>query len=110
MPGRLHVDIVDYPGEWLLDLPLLDLDFRRVVEPSASPTRGSRSARRPPRPGSNFISTLDPDSPADEQVALSGAGLFTRYLQDARAPDPALAAPGPGPLPAARRRSRARRC
>src|SRR5262245_20968119 len=25
--GRLHVDIVDYPGEWLLDLPLLDLDF-----------------------------------------------------------------------------------
>ena len=25
--GRLHVDIVDYPGEWLLDLPLIDLDF-----------------------------------------------------------------------------------
>ncbi|MEC6999180.1 YcjX family protein [Brucella abortus] len=22
-PGRLSVDIVDYPGEWLLDLPLL---------------------------------------------------------------------------------------
>ena len=43
-----------------------------------------------------FLSTLDPDSPADEQVALAGAGLFTRYLQDARAPDPALTAPGPG--------------
>ena len=26
-PGRLHVDIVDYPGEWLTDLPLLELDF-----------------------------------------------------------------------------------
>ena len=24
-PGRLHVDIVDYPGEWLIDLPLLDM-------------------------------------------------------------------------------------
>ena len=23
----LHVDIVDYPGEWLLDLPLLDQDY-----------------------------------------------------------------------------------
>jgi predicted YcjX-like family ATPase len=23
-PGRLSIDIVDYPGEWLLDLPLLD--------------------------------------------------------------------------------------
>src|SRR5690606_25591577 len=25
--GRLHLDIVDYPGEWLLDLPLLAKDF-----------------------------------------------------------------------------------
>jgi len=24
---RLHIDIVDYPGEWLLDLPLLRLDY-----------------------------------------------------------------------------------
>ncbi len=25
---RLHIDIVDYPGEWLLDLPLLRIDYR----------------------------------------------------------------------------------
>ena len=25
--GTLYLDIFDYPGEWLLDLPLLDLDF-----------------------------------------------------------------------------------
>ena len=25
--GKLSIDIVDYPGEWLLDLPLLDKDF-----------------------------------------------------------------------------------
>ena len=24
----VHLDIVDYPGEWLLDLPLMDLDFQ----------------------------------------------------------------------------------
>ena len=95
MPGRLHVDIVDYPGEWLLDLPLLDLDFG---EWSA---RSLADARQPQRTQAaklwlEFLSTLDADRPADEQVALNGAGLFTRYLQDARAIDPALAAPGPG--------------
>jgi len=26
-PRTLHLDIVDYPGEWLLDLELLDLDY-----------------------------------------------------------------------------------
>ena len=25
--GTMHLDIVDYPGEWLLDLPLLDLSY-----------------------------------------------------------------------------------
>jgi len=25
---QLHIDIVDYPGEWLLDLPLLRLNYR----------------------------------------------------------------------------------
>lgn len=28
-PGSLFLDIVDYPGEWLLDLPLLSLDYRQ---------------------------------------------------------------------------------
>ena len=25
--GKLNIDIVDYPGEWLLDLPLLAMDY-----------------------------------------------------------------------------------
>ena len=93
--GRLHIDIVDYPGEWLLDLPLLEISF--------ADGRAGRSRRRAPRIGPaaakdwlSFLSTLDPDAPADEQEALTGAGLFTRYLQSARAPDPELTAPGPG--------------
>lgn len=94
-PGRLHVDIVDYPGEWLLDLPLLDLDF------AAWSNQALAHARQPLRADAakawlEFLSTLDADAPADEQVALNGAGLFTRYLREARAPDPALVAPGPG--------------
>ena len=25
--GRIHVDIIDYPGEWLLDLPLMTMNY-----------------------------------------------------------------------------------
>lgn len=95
LPGRLHIDIVDYPGEWLLDLPLLDLDFaewsRRALADAQRPNRLQAA-----KPWLNYLSTLVPTEFADDQVALNGAGLFTRYLQEARAPDPALAAPGPG--------------
>ena len=93
--GRLHIDIVDYPGEWLLDLPLLDLDFgewsTRALAEAQSPQRGDAA-----REWLSFLSTLDAAAPADEQKALTGAQLFTRYLQSARAPDALLTAPGPG--------------
>ena len=45
-PGRLHVDIVDYPGEWLLDLPLLELSFA-----DWSSRRGRGRARTAPGRG-----------------------------------------------------------
>jgi uncharacterized protein len=93
--GRLHIDIVDYPGEWLLDLPLLDLDF---AEWSARALAEAQSQQRvgAAREWLSFLSTLDAAAPADEQKALTGAQLFTRYLQSARAPDALLTAPGPG--------------
>jgi uncharacterized protein len=94
-PGRLHVDIVDYPGEWLIDLPLLDTDFadwsRRAVADARAAHRATAS-----KDWREFLSTLDPGTPADEQAARTGAGLFTDYLRAARTPDPELTAPGPG--------------
>jgi len=33
-PSSLNLDIVDYPGEWLLDLPLLSLSFAQWSEQS----------------------------------------------------------------------------
>ena len=93
--GRLHIDIVDYPGEWLIDLPLLELSFadwsRQAVADAQAPHRANAS-----REWLAFLATLDPDADGDEQTALTGAGLFTRYLQSARAPDAALSTPGPG--------------
>jgi hypothetical protein len=95
LPGRLHIDIVDYPGEWLLDLPLLDLGF---ADWSRHAVADAEARHRAPaaKEWLAFLSALDQQAAADEQIALKGAALFTRYLQEARAPDPALAAPGPG--------------
>ena len=36
--GKLHLDIVDYPGEWLLDLPLLTKSRRNVPSPDTGLT------------------------------------------------------------------------
>jgi predicted YcjX-like family ATPase len=94
-PGRLHVDIVDYPGEWLIDLPLLDLSFadwsRGAVEAARVPQRAAAA-----KEWLAFLSTLDPEATADEQIALTGTGLSTRYLQAARSPDAEVTPPGPG--------------
>ena len=44
----LTLDIVDYPGEWLLDLPLLDKSYEQWSrrEPRAVAARSARAARR----------------------------------------------------------------
>src|SRR5262245_37510513 len=93
--GRLNVDIVDYPGDWLIDLPVLELTFaewsRRAVGEARVPSRMAAA-----KDWLALIATLDANATADEQLALTGAGLFTRYLMAARAPDAELTAPGPG--------------
>jgi predicted YcjX-like family ATPase len=94
-PGRLHIDIVDYPGEWLLDLPLLDLDFAQWSRHAFADAQERRSLPAA-RAWLDFLSAVDAAGPADEQLALKGAKIFTLYLQEARAPDAALVAPGPG--------------
>jgi predicted YcjX-like family ATPase len=93
--GRVHVDIVDYPGEWLIDLSLIDLSFaawsRRAL--AQVDARQGGEARRA---WLAFLGTLAPNSPADEQVALKGAELFAAYLREGRRSDPQQMTPGPG--------------
>ncbi len=94
-PSRLHVDIVDYPGEWLIDLQLMTQSF---ADWSAATLRGVRDPRRGVAAGPflAFLNGLQGPQQADEQLAISGAALFTHYLQAARGvgvTDPTL---GPG--------------
>ncbi|MGE0007896.1 MAG: YcjX family protein [Parvibaculaceae bacterium] len=93
--GRLHVDIVDYPGEWLLDLPLLDLSYQRWSADTVA------ASRRQPRAGlardwHGLISALDPLAPANESDAAKAAEFFTSYLARCRGGDVSLSALPPG--------------
>ena len=80
---KLTLDIVDYPGEWLLDLPLLEKSYEAWSAESLA------LSRNPPRDraAANWhacLATLKPDTAADEQTALTAARLFTEYLQSCR--------------------------
>ncbi|WP_338137253.1 YcjX family protein [Rhodovulum sulfidophilum] len=79
-PRTIHVDIVDYPGEWLLDLALMDKDYAEW----AAETLG-RLDRRPGSEG--FVAALagiDPGAPFDEATAQLLAAHFTEALNIAR--------------------------
>jgi hypothetical protein len=91
---RLNLDIVDYPGEWLLDLAMLDQTFA-AWSADAMRLAGEASRRTAAAPWLDFIAALDPLAPEDEQTAITGARLFTKYLCAARAAEP-LSTLGPG--------------
>src|ERR1700749_758766 len=79
----LTIDIVDYPGEWLLDLPLLNKSFEQWSAESLALSReglptGLAAAWHEHR------KTLRAEAPEDEQAALAATKLFTDYLRACR--------------------------
>ncbi|OED50610.1 hypothetical protein AB838_01490 [Rhodobacteraceae bacterium (ex Bugula neritina AB1)] len=80
-PRTLHLDIVDYPGEWLLDLALLDKSYAAWSEDVLS-----RIASRPQ--AERFLAEMSKAVPAethDEPRAQALAAAFAEYLAAARA-------------------------
>jgi uncharacterized protein len=79
----LTLDIVDYPGEWLLDLPLLNKSFEQWSAESLVLSReGPR--KKLAAPWHDYLATLWAEEQADEQAALTSARLFTDYLRACR--------------------------
>ena len=77
----LHLDIVDYPGEWLLDLGLLDRSYPDWAEATLA-----RIADRPMAAGFMAMArATDASAALDEVQAKALAGRFADYLQAARA-------------------------
>ena len=79
----LTLDIVDYPGEWLLDLPLLNKSYAQWSRESLSLSR-ERPRARLAAPWHQYLATLNAEAREDEQAALTSARLFTDYLRACR--------------------------
>ncbi len=92
-PRVVHLDIVDYPGEWLLDLPLMTQDFedwsRTAIAIARTPARAPHSAAWLAR-----LAETDPAAALTEPTARAIAADFTRYLAAARAAGLSSVAPG----------------
>src|SRR3954470_3823864 len=66
----LTLDIVDYPGEWLLDLPLLTISYQRWSAESLALSRQQPRARLASQWHAR-LATLDAQAHEDEQVTLA---------------------------------------
>ena len=94
-PRKLHLDIVDYPGEWLLDLALLDKSYAAWSEDTLT-----RIAKRPQ--AQDFMAIARAEDGAlrlDEGRTQALAAQFTSYLHAARAAGYSDCTPGRFLLP-----------
>jgi hypothetical protein len=93
--STLTLDIVDYPGEWLLDLPLLTKSYaqwsRETLEASASAARAMLA-----KDWRGYLVGVDPSARAQEEIARRSAELFTAYLRKSREDVYALSTLPPG--------------
>ena len=93
--GRLNIDIVDYPGEWLLDLPLLGMSYEEWSEQAISLSRKGNRSKLAGK-WHALLQKTDPDDKADELVVQEMAEAFTAYLRACREDSTALSTLPPG--------------
>jgi predicted YcjX-like family ATPase len=95
VPRRLSIDIIDYPGEWLLDLPLMQLSYAQW---SAAAVAASRTSQRAEfaKDFHDSLAAFNPESQLDEMKAVRAAELFTAYLARCRSNSlgPSILPPG----------------
>lgn len=94
-PRTVHLDIVDYPGEWLLDLELLDLSYAQWSDKTLVRIQTRAQA-------ADYLAlaqSCDASEPFEEPRARDLAGAFAAYLQAARADGYSDCTPGRFLLP-----------
>ena len=93
--STLSLDIIDYPGEWLLDLPLLEMTYAEWSRKTLDAVRiGARAA-----PFADYVARLggvDGAASADERLARELAESFTQALVACRADGIGLSSLPPG--------------
>ena len=93
--GELTLDIIDYPGEWLLDLPLLGKSFAEwsaeALQLSRLPARESLATD-----WHAALGDIRPGMPESDVAAENLAATFTNYLRACREDESALSPLPPG--------------
>ncbi|WP_439238449.1 YcjX family protein [Lonepinella sp. BR2919] len=77
--GTLYLDIFDYPGEWLLDLPLLALSYQQWSQELSQLFNDKR--KNLAQPWLAKVAKLDLTALANEDVLAEIAQDYTDYLQ-----------------------------
>ena len=97
-PRIVHLDITDYPGEWLADLSLMDTGYAQwseaVLAEARTPGRAELAADWLAE-----VSATDPAAALDEARARALAAAYTGYLRRAAAAGFARLTPGRFLLP-----------
>jgi predicted YcjX-like family ATPase len=79
-PRTVHIDIVDYPGEWLLDLSLLDQSYDQW----SADTLARAETRDAAKTFLELATGTDGTAKLEETTAQGLARSFTAYLNEAR--------------------------
>lgn len=95
-PQRLRLELLDYPGEWLLDMPLLTRDFAAWSTETLTRLEPVPSAR----PFLDFVRALPRTAPADEALIHSGHALYRALLRTLQEEGRWLLQPGRFLMPA----------
>ncbi len=93
--GKLHLDLIDYPGEWLLDLPLLNKTYAEFSAEALKLARAD-SRQKIAAPWLEILSGIDPGAPETESDAQRLSDAFKTYLADCRQDAHALSMLPPG--------------
>ena len=91
--GKFSMDIIDYPGEWLLDLPLLTKTYSEF---SADSFELSRSRPQIAADWHQAISEIAPNDAFSEETASKLTEIFTAYLRAGKSDERALSTLPPG--------------
>lgn len=76
--STLYLELIDYPGEWLLDLPMLEQDYLEWSKQMNTLLQGDRVPWA--QPWLLLCQHCDPLAPADENQLAAIAQAYTDYL------------------------------
>lgn len=81
--STLYLDLIDYPGEWLLDLPLLEMDFAEWSQHQFAALTGQRKVLA--QSWLAALDELDLSAEVDEKQLEEVAHAYTDYLHQCKA-------------------------